>query len=160
VKESIFNVIGHKIVNSNVLDLFAGSGSLGIEALSRGASLVYFIDKSSRSIKLIKDNLRVVKAEEKSVNDFKVIKEDVLKFSRNIKDIVWDIIFIDPPYKIDKKIMGELFKIFSSGSIINRNSVIIYEYFFKKNIESEIKLMKVLKKSYFGDKIVSYISLL
>jgi len=104
--------------------------------------------------------LRVVKAKENSEGSFKIIKNDVLKFLKSAKDIVWDIIFIDPPYKIDKNIMEELFNIFSSGAIINRNSVLIYEYFFKRDISSEIKLMKVLKKTHFGDKIVSYISLL
>ncbi|MBM3706773.1 MAG: 16S rRNA (guanine(966)-N(2))-methyltransferase RsmD [Actinobacteria bacterium] len=160
VKESIFNVIGDKIIESKVLDLFTGSGSLGIEALSRGASLVYFVDRSIKSVRLIQDNLRVVKAKENSEGSFKIIKNDVLKFLKSAKDIVWDIIFIDPPYKIDKNIMEELFNIFSSGAIINRNSVLIYEYFFKRDISSEIKLMKVLKKTHFGDKIVSYISLL
>jgi 16S rRNA G966 N2-methylase RsmD len=133
---------------------------LGIEALSRGAILVYFIDKSMRSVKLIQDNLKIIKAKENSGIDFKVIKSDVIKFLKSNKDVKWDIIFIDPPYKIDKNIMAELFEIFSLGEITSNNSILVYEYFFKRDISSEIKSMKILKKSFFGDKIVSYISLL
>lgn len=133
---------------------------MGIEALSRGAILVYFIDKSMRSVKLIQDNLKIIKAKENSGIDFKVIKSDVIKFLKSNKDVKWDIIFIDPPYKIDKNIMAELFEIFSLGEITSNNSILVYEYFFKRDISSEIKSMKILKKSFFGDKIVSYISLL
>jgi 16S rRNA G966 N2-methylase RsmD len=133
---------------------------LGIEALSRGAILVYFVDKSMRSVKLIQDNLKIIKAKENSGVDFKIIKSDVIKFLKSNKDVKWDIIFIDPPYKIDKNIMAELFEIFSLGEITSNNSILVYEYFFKRDISSEIKSMKILKKSFFGDKIVSYISLL
>ena len=133
---------------------------MGIEALSRGAILVYFVDKSMRSVKLIQDNLKIIKAKENSGIDFKVIKSDVIKFLKSNKDVKWDIIFIDPPYKIDKNIMAELFEIFSLGEITSNNSILVYEYFFKRDISSEIKSMKILKKSFFGDKIVSYISLL
>lgn len=113
-----------------------------------------------RSVKLIQDNLKIIKAKENSGIDFKVIKSDVIKFLKSNKDVKWDIIFIDPPYKIDKNIMAELFEIFSLGEITSNNSILVYEYFFKRDISSEIKSMKILKKSFFGDKIVSYISLL
>lgn len=113
-----------------------------------------------KSVKLIHDNLKFIKACENCNCSIRIIREDALKFIKNSSDRIWDIIFIDPPYKIDEKIMTDIFEILSSGIIINQSSVIVYEYFFKRDVSYEIKSMKVLKKSYFGDKIVSYISLL
>ncbi len=156
MKESIFNVIFNKIKDSRVIDLYSGSGSLGIEALSRGAKTVYFVDNSIKSIKLIKNNLELLKGLEAS---FKIIKSDVNRFLRNYNDFTADIIFIDPPYKIEVEEMLELFSIMKDSKIAGYNTDIIYEYFFKREISKEIEGLKLIKNSFFGDKIVSYISL-
>ena len=156
MKESIFNVLAFKIPGSIILDLFAGSGSLGIEAISRGAKMVYFVDDSLKSVNLIKDNIAVLKNLEKN---YKILKSDVIKFIKSNQELCPDIIFIDPPYKIAPAVMEELFAAIKNTGIAVKKTEIVYEYFFKRDISNEIYGFKIKKNSFFGDKIVSYISI-
>ena len=74
------------------------------------------------------------------------------------KDIKWDIIFFDPPYRIEEDIMRKAFDILAEKKIINKDTLIIYEFFFKKDIEEEISNLKMVKESFFGDKKVIYLN--
>ena len=96
VKESVFNMIAFDIPEANVLDLFSGSGALGIEALSRGASHCTFIDNSSSSLDVTKKNLDATHLTESA----SVVLCDSIEFI-NKTDKKFDIIFIDPPYESD-----------------------------------------------------------
>jgi 16S rRNA (guanine966-N2)-methyltransferase len=155
VKESIFNVLGEKIIDCKVLDLFSGTGSLGIESLSRGCELVYFVDKSLGSIKLIRKNLENL---ENIENKHKVFRSEVLQFLKKFKSINWDIIFLDPPYRIESDAMKKIFEILSKKISTTEKTIIIYEFFFKRDIKDEVKGFKILKESFFGDKRVIYVS--
>ena len=93
VKEALFSVINFDIPNAAVLDLFGGTGQLGIEALSRGAHHAVFVDESDAACALIKENLRRTKLEQQG----SVIRSDYLSFLRNAHER-FDIIFLDPPY--------------------------------------------------------------
>ena len=155
VKESIFNIIGNKINGAAVLDLFSGTGSLGIESLSRGSSPVYFIDKSIQSINLIRYNTQNLKDVEA---DYKIIKSDVLKFLRFSNSRKWDIIFLDPPYKTSSDLMKEIFGLLSKKEISGSDTWVIYHYFFKRDIEEEMQGLKKIKQSFYGDKKVVYLS--
>ena len=93
VKEALFSIINFDIPASNVLDLFGGTGQLGIEALSRGAKSAVFVDQREDACKLIKENLRRTKLEQ----DAKVVRMDYLDYLKRCKD-KFDIIFLDPPY--------------------------------------------------------------
>ncbi len=98
VKESLFNIIQSDLKGAVVLDLFAGSGQLGIEALSRGADKAYLCDINRDAVKMIKQNLEKTKLKDKAV----VINEDYKKALRTLNtNEKFDIIFIDPPYKED-----------------------------------------------------------
>lgn len=98
VKESLFNIIQNNLKGAVVLDLFAGSGQLGIEALSRGADKAYLCDINRDAAKMIKQNLEKTKLKDKAV----VINEDYKKALRTLNtNEKFDIIFIDPPYKED-----------------------------------------------------------
>jgi len=155
VKESIFNVIGERIEGSNVLDLFSGTGSLGVESLSRNCSLVYFVDNSHESINLIKYNTKFIKD---AVKRYNIIRSDVLIFIKSCSGPKWDIIFLDPPYKIESGIMKEIFDALAYKKITKPDSLIIYEYFFKKDTSTETEKLKKIKESHFGDKKVIYLS--
>lgn len=99
VKESLFNIIQDEIQDTNILDLFSGSGAIGIEFLSRGAKKAYMCDKSPEAIKMIRKNLEKTKLLEnaKLINkDYKKCLEEITK--ENIK---FDIVFLDPPYEAD-----------------------------------------------------------
>lgn len=93
VKEALFSIIQFEIPTANVLDLFGGTGQLGIEALSRGAKSAVFVDQREDACKLIKENLRRTKLEQ----DAKVVRSDYLDYLKRCKE-KFGIIFLDPPY--------------------------------------------------------------
>ena len=93
VKESLFNIIGADIQGASLLDLFAGTGSVGIEALSRGAAYIRFCDMNPRAVKTIHENIRKVDGEEKS----DVILFDAIKLLNGQPDLNFDYIYVAPP---------------------------------------------------------------
>ncbi|NLL63823.1 MAG: 16S rRNA (guanine(966)-N(2))-methyltransferase RsmD [Ruminococcaceae bacterium] len=101
VKEAIFSIIQFEIVGARVLDLFSGSGQLGIEALSRGAKRVVFVDNSRAAISIIGENLEHTKLEQNAV----VKNQEVETFLKTTEEI-FDIVFIDPPYS--KGLLNEI----------------------------------------------------
>ena len=127
VKESIFNLIENsnkfklKIVNSNILDLFSGSGSFGLECMSRGAKKVFFFENYPQTLKVLKKNILELKLLEKC----KIFGKNCLNFNEyeNITDEKFDIIFIDPPYK--EKNINLLIERILNKEILNDNGIII-----------------------------------
>ncbi|MBE6979236.1 MAG: 16S rRNA (guanine(966)-N(2))-methyltransferase RsmD [Ruminococcaceae bacterium] len=93
VKEALFSIIQFEIPTARVLDLFGGTGQLGIEALSRGAKSAVFVDAGEPACRLIKENLRRTKFE----NEAKVIRSDYLDYLKRCRE-KFDIVFLDPPY--------------------------------------------------------------
>lgn len=93
VKEAVFSIIQFEVQGARVLDLFAGSGQMGIEALSRGASLAVFVDHSKQSLEVIRDNLKTTGL----AADSRVVTMDFKSFLTGTKD-QFDIAFLDPPY--------------------------------------------------------------
>ena len=91
-KESLFNILAPEISGANVLDLFCGSGSIGLEAISRGADFVVFNDISEDSLAILRKNLALLRVDAKVYNlDYKALLDRL--------DVTFDIIYIDPPYK-------------------------------------------------------------
>ncbi len=120
VKESLFNIIQHELVDSIILDLFAGSGALGIESVSRGAKKAILCDNSYDAINIIKSNIRKCHVE----TNIELIYNDYKKCLSKIKEKV-DIIFVDPPYKMN--IAVEAIKLIIDKDILNNNGIIILE---------------------------------
>ena len=133
IKESLFNIIQFKIKNGIILDLFAGSGSLGIECLSRGAKKVIFCDNSISAIKIINQNLKSTKFTNQAI----VINKDYIlglkKVAKEFKK--FDIIFLDPPYKTDFiiKALEQIVEL----DLLNKDGMIIVETD-NENIEKQI----------------------
>lgn len=115
VKESVFNIVQFEVPGARVLDLFAGSGQLGIEALSRGASAATFIDSSRESVAVINENLEHTKLSRCAI----VKNEDALNFLNFTKD-TFDIAFLDPPYRKDiiTSVLPILSEKMSDGGVI------------------------------------------
>lgn len=118
VKESLFNILSIKVLDAKILDLFAGSGSLGLEALSRGAVSCVFVDSSKDAINIVKENIKLCKQEQNS----KVINKDYI-VALNSLDDKFDIIFVDPPYS--KGI--EIVVLENAKNILSEDGVIIIE---------------------------------
>ena len=121
VREAIFNIIGPDLSGLKVLDLFAGTGSLGIESLSRGALSVLFIDSSQQSINLIKRNLTICGYQDSGAVLRRDLRKGIPLKHPLIKEIV-DLVFLDPPYRknIISFLLGELStkEVLSSGSLV------------------------------------------
>ena len=117
VRNAIFNILNKDICNAKVLDLFAGSGAIGIEAISRGANLVYFVNKNINATEIIKKNLKKISI---NTNNYKVINCDYKKAIKkfNNKKIKFDIIIIDPPYKKNEYV--RILYLLNKNSIINK----------------------------------------
>lgn len=120
VKEPLFSMIQTYLQEANVLDLFAGSGALGIESLSRGANHCTFCDKSYKSIQMLKENVIKTRMEEKST----IFNQDYKKCLENITE-TFDIIFIDPPYKQD--IAVDAIKRIITLKLLAKDGIIILE---------------------------------
>lgn len=131
IKESVFNILCNKVLieNSIALDLFAGSGALGIEALSRGSRHVTFIDKDKDSIKLVLSNLTKVNADALSFDIYNIEYEFAMKKLSGKK---FDIIFVDPPYalRIEKKVLDLVVKY----ELLSENGIIVVEHDTDNNI--------------------------
>ena len=98
LRETLFNVIAPRIEDARFLDLCAGSGAVGIEALSRGASHVTFVDRSRRMCKLIEANVELCRISDEQQE---IYCSEANEFLRQFKDKRWDIVYFDPPYKDD-----------------------------------------------------------
>lgn len=120
VKEALFSIINFDIPGAKVLDLFGGTGQLGIEALSRGATAATFVDAREESCKLIRENLKRTKLEQ----DAKVIRSDYLDYLSRCRE-QYDIIFLDPPYA--EVFLENAIKRITEIDILHSNGIIVAE---------------------------------
>ena len=152
VKESVFNIISSFISGARVLDLYSGTGNLGIEALSRGADFSLFVDKGRECILTIKENLFHTKLSEKS----SIMPMDVFaalnKLSKENRK--FDIIFLDPPY--NKNLVEKTLKCLVESDIIEQDGMVIAEHDFKDEVPQEMGYLKRFKHQKYGDTIVSF----
>lgn len=136
VKESIFNVINFSIEGKVMVDLFAGTGALGIEALSRGASKVYFVDSNKKAVDVIKTNL-------KSLNiEANVFSGDYLQFLKKLDTRV-DIFLLDPPFKTDFALQA--IDYIKKNELLSDDGIIVWERAFDDNaveFDYDIKIKK------------------
>ena len=126
VKESIFNIINHSkkfkidLENANILDMFSGVGSFGIECLSRGVQEVVFVENYQGVIPILKKNLLNLK----SVDNYKIIEKDIYNNNKIINfNIQFDLIFLDPPFK-DKN-LSIIFRKIKNENLLKENGIII-----------------------------------
>jgi 16S rRNA (guanine966-N2)-methyltransferase len=155
VKESIFNLIQHSnkininIKNSLILDLFAGSGSFGIECLSRGAKKVFFFENHPEAINVLEKNIESLK----NIENYEVFKNncfDFFKSDQNI-DFKFDIIFIDPPYKELK--INEIIEKIVEKNLLKENGIMIIHRHKKDTVELTKKINIFEDRTYGISKI-------
>lgn len=156
VKESIFNLILHSkkfnlvVENSLILDLFAGTGSFGIECISRKAKKVIFFENYPEAIKILEKNLNLLK----NIDGFEIYKQDFFNFFLSNRELnaKFDIIFIDPPYK-EKKI-NEIIEIILKKKILSQNGILIIHRHKKDNTKLTNKLRIIEDRTYGISKIL------
>lgn len=147
VKESVFNILGNAFYDKEVLDLFAGSGALGLEALSRGAKSCDFVDMSKDAINIIKKNIDKCGMKEFS-NVYQMDFRDILKKSNK----KYDFVFLDPPYSKDLGV--EALKILSD--LVSENCIIILESDSVDNIPDNIGVFNKYDSRKYGRVIISF----
>ncbi len=148
VKESVFSMIQNYLPNSICLDLFSGSGNLGIEAISNGANLVYFNDYNKKCIQVIKNNLTNFNVSEQAIITNMDYRE-ALNYYKN-KNIKFDLIFLDPPYK--ELIINEILSFIEKNDLLNENGLVICELSKKEEYLSDNLIL--YKEKNYGEKIV------
>jgi len=149
-KESIFNIIKHSnkftinLENSEILDLFSGTGSFGIECISRGAKFVTFVENYDGILPILKKNL----ANLKSASNYSIIEKNIFN-NLNLKEFKkqFDIIFLDPPYK--EKELNKLLSFLINEKILNQNGIIVIHRH-KKQIDSLPNQINILEEKKYG----------
>lgn len=156
VKESIFNLIEHSkkfecsVKNSNVLDLFSGSGSFGIECISRNAKKVTFIENYKEALSILRKNISLIKSEKKT----QIIEEDCFNYLKKdrILSKKFDIIFLDPPYK--EKNLNSLIDLIIDKKILDKKGILIIHRHKKDDLEISKKIQILDERNYGISKIV------
>lgn len=152
VKEYMFNILQAVVSGARVLDLFAGTGNLGIEALSRGADSVLFIDSSPSAVELIHRNISLLPS---SAGKTKVLKSDAMKFiARSCPERVsFDIIFADPPFPYEHT--AAIVNMIDETGILNNKGFFIVRY--SRDIHEELRIVRLAEIKYrvFGDSRIS-----
>lgn len=132
IKETLFNILQSDIAGSSFLDLYSGSGAIGIEALSRGAEYVAMADNSKEALRCIEYNLNHTRLSEEA----EVLPMDAVQAVRNLerRGKVFDIVFMDPPY--EKEYEYKTLEVLAESDIINNDSIIIVETSLRTDPES------------------------
>ena len=153
VRESLFNIIRDYLDNAVFLDLFAGSGIVGIEALSRGCKKAVFVDKSYEVTSLLKKNLSNFSFESE------IICSDSLKAIKKFDKKTFDVIFVDPPYKSD--IFAPVIIEISKEKILKPEGILVVEHSSRSNLTEGLANIsfKLLKRKIYGDTTITIISL-
>ncbi|OEG00347.1 16S rRNA (guanine(966)-N(2))-methyltransferase RsmD [Vulcanibacillus modesticaldus] len=146
VKEALFSMISPYLNGGLVLDLFAGTGGLGIEALSRGMDHAIFVDYDRNSVNVVKANLEMCGFTDRAEvyrNDFKrAIK------ALNKRQLLFDLIFLDPPYKME--ILEKIIRNLVTSDLVSSGGIIVAEHDAKLRLPDKIESLKVIKQTSYG----------
>ena len=150
VKESIFNILGGQVQGIEVLDLFAGTGSLSIEAFSQGASKVVSVEKHTTSLNVLFNNLKQLDISKEQIQ---VYKTDVFVFLKRHQK-PFDLILIDPPFT--KKIADLTMQRLSESKVFKKGTIIVIESSQHENIQDQYGLLSFFDRRFFSDKVISF----
>jgi len=154
VREALFSSLGSRVIDARILDLFAGSGSLGIESLSRGAISATFIDSSDEACRVINENLRKTQLSGATVQ-----KQSIASFlNSNLPEESFDLIFADPPYARDGETAAQIASLLENSALhgaISPDGVLVFESLAKSPLP-QTPLWKVAKEKIYGKTRVSY----
>jgi 16S rRNA (guanine966-N2)-methyltransferase len=150
VKETLFNMIQSEIDGSRAVDLFSGTGSLGLEALSRGVDSVLFVEKSKKSIGILEKNLQKLKVDE----PHQIINKDVFLFLKSYEGAPFQLIFADPPFT--EQLADQVLEAICQSNIFGMDSLVMIESARKEKLVDEYSKAVRVKKKEFGDKVLSF----
>ena len=152
VKESVFDILSGKISGKKILDLFAGTGNLGLESISRGALSCIFVESSRDTYKILEDNVTSLGFGDKSILYNKDSFTSLKLFHNN--NIAFDVIFLDPPY--GKGYVEKSLNIIDKLNLLNDNAIIVCEYDEKDLIPDTIGNIKAYRTEKYGRVKISF----
>lgn len=153
VKESIFNILGKEVEGKVVLDLFAGTGNLGIEALSRGAKKAFFVEKGRQALRLIQRNLSQCGMSERS----EILSTDVSRAIGilNQRGQSFDLILMDPPY--EKGLIQKTLIKLHSNRIYQEDSILLVEHDRREPVPQRVDGWTLIRQQGIGDTLISFL---
>lgn len=151
VREAIFNILPIDLTGARVLDLYAGAGTLGIEALSRGCESAVFVDSGWSAIKTLRKNIEILSMESKAILIQKKVSSAIALLSEEGHE--FDLIFMDPPY--GKKLVGKTLEMLGESGILSGDCIVVAEHAASDSVEAHPRL-KLKDRREWGDTAVSF----
>jgi 16S rRNA (guanine966-N2)-methyltransferase len=151
VKQALFNILGDKVKDAVFLDLYAGVGGVGIEALSRGAGRVVFVDDSRDSLRVVKRNVEQTGFGERA----QVIPHRAETFLRKTHER-FDIVFLDPPYSLQPEIPLALV---SDSEVLNPDAIVVAEHFKRQPSPKQAGRLTLYREAQYGDTVLAFYKL-
>jgi 16S rRNA (guanine966-N2)-methyltransferase len=148
VKQALFNILAGRVRDAAFLDLFSGTGGIGIEALSRGAKQVFFVDDSRDSLQATRHNLE----QAGFGNEAKVVASRAESFLKKTEE-QFDIIFLDPPYSLEQQ---PLLECVSESRVIRPDSIVVYEHFKKQESPQAAGRLVLDREAVYGDTVLAF----
>jgi 16S rRNA (guanine966-N2)-methyltransferase len=152
LRETLFNILGPRVDGAVFLDGCAGVGAIGIEAISRGAGMVYFIDQSRKACQIIRQNLTSLEIQE----GFKVLEMDLMRSLRSI-DTAFDIAFFDPPYDRED-IYADVLQWFGASPRLTSDGLLLFEHSKRKVMPESSGTMRKIRSLVQGDAALAFYS--
>lgn len=151
VKEALFNKIQFELEGSHVIDLFSGTGNLGLEAISRGAEKVIFVDEHPKSIEILRKNIEKLKVEK---DRYEILNLDVFRFLKKGMNRKFEFIFADPPFT--QKIAHDVMEALAKTTLFDANTFISIESQKKERMEDDYITLARFDLRDYGDKVLSF----
>ncbi len=148
VREALFSILDSRIPQAHVLDLCCGTGTIGLEAMSRGASHVVFVDHDRNSLQLLRNNLKRCGNPE----NVAIIREDAWNVGGHaqlLQQAPYDVIFVDPPYQRTE--IGPLLEQIGTPKILSHDGMIVVEHFWKTELPQQVGSLEYRRHARYGD---------
>lgn len=152
VKEALFNILAGRVPQSNFLDLYAGTGNVGIEALSRGAGAAVFVEKEHKNTRLIVENLKITGLLEYA----RIIRRPVKEGLRLLgaEGLKFELIFLDPPYQCEE--VEEVLAAISNEGILKAGGKVIVETSTKRDLPGNVAGLEMVRQENYGDTMLTF----
>ena len=150
VKESLFNILGPLVPGASFLDLFAGTGSVGIEALSRGASRAVFVENDRQAVRAIRENLAQTGLGDRA----EVLPLDVLAAAGKLKGQKFNLIFLDPPYGQGLEIPA--MEALVANNLLDEDSLVVVEGSRRRKMPARVGCLKLCREHRIGDTVLAF----
>jgi len=151
-KESLFNIIGQRVQGALVLDLFAGTGNLGIEALSRGARRAFFVDVAKKAVATIRENLSLVQFADRSI----IWQADAFSALSRLRRMGrrFDLVFSDPPY--GHQLAKRSLRVLAGEQLVQKNGLVIVEHHRNDHLPRQVVTLLMMDERRFGDSVLTF----